>query len=238
MNFNDILAIWAKLQGKVLPSIRKGAEIQIIEVDYQNLRIVVASHRGRKSRPFAELDRVWKALSQQRTVHVDSVLSGSGSSRNQPETLFANLPVVEWMRFDRRKHLLLRDEATHANGTLREVDSVTAALVRAGTAGQLAPRGVEIVLPVSNIKEVARVLRDLTGVEGIAESQGEYLYRVGSVSLRVVREASVAEPFRGRIILRARGLLPTAGSSSAEVAGRKGQAVNVSDNFVVLDEDR
>lgn len=238
MNFNDMLSVWAKLKGQTLRSIRRGADIRIVDVDHEHSRVIVEGKSGKKSRSFPELERVWKALTQHKTVHVDSVLGGSGSSRNQPETLFANLPFVEWLLIDQKKHLLLKDEATHAAGTLREVDSIAAALIRTGAVDRLAPSEVEIVLPVSDIKAVSKVLRELTGVEGQPESPGEYVYQLGSVAVRVVRETSVDERFRGRSILRARGLHAVTGSTMAQAAGRQGQATDVSDQLVVLDEDR
>lgn len=60
---------------------------------------------------------------------MDTVLGGSGSSRNQPETILANLPYIEYTYIDRKKHLVLRDEPTHVIGTLKEVSLIEASRI-------------------------------------------------------------------------------------------------------------
>ncbi len=237
MTFNDVLAVWTGLKGRTLSSIRKGAELRIVDVDHAHQRIIVEGASGMRSRSFAELERVWLALKQRRTVHVDSVLGGSGSSRNQPETLFANLPFVEWLLVDRKKHLMLQDTNTHAPGTLLEVDTIAAALVRSRSIGPLAPNGLEIVLPVSDLKETARVLQGLTGRSAVPESPGEYVYELGPITVRVVSESAVDSSLRGRSIIRARGLKSVPGSKQGQVVGRRGKVVAVSEQLAILDED-
>src|SRR5690606_35913078 len=83
-----------------------------------------------RSRPFSELRRLWQALQMSPAIHVDSVLGGSGSSRNQPETILANLPYVEWFQYDGKKHLTLVGSPTHPNGTLKQLDPLRAQEIR------------------------------------------------------------------------------------------------------------
>src|SRR6185503_4271360 len=108
MKFSDVLSDIEKLKNKKLSSIRKGAEITIEEVDRTNDRLILTTARGKKkSRPLSEIQMLWERLCANAALHVDSALGGSGSSRNQPETILANLPYVEWLSNERKKHIAL-----------------------------------------------------------------------------------------------------------------------------------
>ena len=78
-----------------------------------------------------ELKRIWDAMQKEPAVHVDKVLNGSGTSRNQPETILANLPYIEWLRIDNKKHIAYVGESTHPFGTLQEMDPVKAVEIAA-----------------------------------------------------------------------------------------------------------
>ncbi|GAM70804.1 hypothetical protein JCM19236_2748 [Vibrio sp. JCM 19236] len=54
-------------------------------------------------------------------TNVDQALFGSGSSRNQPETIFANLPYIQHFRFKGKKHIFLRGASVHEFGSLSEL---------------------------------------------------------------------------------------------------------------------
>jgi hypothetical protein len=115
------------MQGRKLQSISGRSDIEVVEVDDEYIRLRNMSGEI-KSRPLAELRRVVDRLTLNMPVHVDSVLGGSGSSRNQPETLLANLPDVEWMKLDERKHLVWVGRKTHELGTLKKADLFTVKL--------------------------------------------------------------------------------------------------------------
>jgi len=66
-------------------------------------------------------------------VHVDEVLHGSGTSRNQPETILANLPYVEWLKLDNKKHIAFVGKNTHLYGTLKQMDSIPASNLNQST---------------------------------------------------------------------------------------------------------
>lgn len=74
--------------------------------------------------------KIWDQLCSKPAVHVDAVLGGSGSSRNQPETILANLPYIEWLRINNKKHIVFVGEATHDFGTLRQMDPIQAEQIR------------------------------------------------------------------------------------------------------------
>lgn len=107
MTFNDVKKDVIKLIGLDLESVRPGAGIRILNVDEEqgNLQLETVSGQVR-SRPLLELERIWNELQKSPAVHVDKVLNGSGTSRNQPETILANLPYIEWAKIHNKKHLI------------------------------------------------------------------------------------------------------------------------------------
>ena len=121
MSFDDVLKDIEGLIGLRLESIRPGAEIVVREVSSDEGRIELETAKGDvKSRPISELRRIWEALSNGTPVHIERVLGGSGSSRNQPETIFANLPYIEWMRHNGKKHIVNVGRNSHPPGTLKK----------------------------------------------------------------------------------------------------------------------
>jgi hypothetical protein len=201
MTFQDLLGIWNSLRGQRLESIRRGAALKIDDIDFGNQRVLVSGDHGQKSRPFTELERVWDALRHEGLIHVDSVLAGSGSSRNQPETLLAALPFVEWGVVNNRKHLILRDSETHAAGTLQKASPQS---VQKAVKDQRSKHRLElpeIVLPVADIKGTSQSLEKFAKREIEDEAPGEYSYAVGPLQIRIVSENQVDERYRGRVIL-------------------------------------
>lgn len=127
MNFTDVKNDVHKLIGLELNSISRSAAITIEDIDDEQERLIIRPKNGNsRSRPMDELKRIWDAMQKESAVHVDKVLNGSGTSRNQPETILANLPYIEWLRIDNKKHIAYVGESTHPYGTLREMDPVKA----------------------------------------------------------------------------------------------------------------
>ena len=113
-----------------LGSIRPGADITLTKVDFDGVKRELETSSGaRRSRPFSEIEAIIRSLNSEKVAHVDTVLGGSGSSRNQPETILANLPYIEYTYIDRKKHLVLRDEPTHELGTLKELSLIEASRI-------------------------------------------------------------------------------------------------------------
>lgn len=101
MNFTDVERDVHKLIGLELNSISRSAAITIENIDDEQERLIIRPKNGNsRSRPMDELKRIWDAMQKEPAVHVDKVLNGSGTSRNQPETILANLPYIEWLRID------------------------------------------------------------------------------------------------------------------------------------------
>lgn len=127
MNFTDVMKDIHKLVGLELNSIRPGAKITITDVDEERGSLILRTSSGQnRSRPIDELQKIWNEMMVKPAVHVEGVLHGSGTSRNQPETILANLPYIEWLKVDNKKHIAYVGKNTHAFGTLRQMDSVTA----------------------------------------------------------------------------------------------------------------
>ena len=127
MIFSEVAKDIKKLVGLELESIRPGAKITIIDVDIQKGNLILQTASGQKrSRPLDELRKIWEEMMLYPAVHVEGVLRGSGTSRNQPETILANLPYVEWLRIDNKKHIAYVKDNTHAFGTLKQMNSVEA----------------------------------------------------------------------------------------------------------------
>lgn len=125
MNFTDVIADTHKLIGLELDSIRPGAKITITEVDEERGSLMLRTSSGQnRSRPIDELQKIWNEMMVNPAVHVEGVLRGSGTSRNQPETILANLPYIEWLKIDNKKHIAYVGKNTHAFGTLRQMDPI------------------------------------------------------------------------------------------------------------------
>lgn len=118
MDWNETLEAVKKLVGKKLKSISGRADITVVSVDED--RVVVRSKDGVKKRPIKELHGLVKKLAKGKPVHVESAVHGSRSSRNQPETILANVPNVEWLKKKNRKHIVWVGKNTHEIATLKE----------------------------------------------------------------------------------------------------------------------
>jgi hypothetical protein len=177
MDFSDIINDLIKLEGIHLHSIRPGADITIRQVDVSQKKIIVESSTGKlQSRSFSEFQRIWEALLSAPAIRVEEVLNGSGSSRNQPETIFANLPYIQWLKIDNKKHIAYVKNATHPFGTIQQMDSINAALI--STAGDACTSSSVILVVTDNLGQSAKMITALTGAFGKADNEGNYLYNL------------------------------------------------------------
>jgi hypothetical protein len=173
MKFNDVVIDIRQLIGLKLESIKKGANIFIEEVDYSSLKVKTEAGDV-KSRSMQELEKIWKALNSNPVVHVDSVLGGSGSSRNQPETIFANLPYVEYLYVDGKKHLALVP-ASHKPGTIKQASNETFAGIKLRLSKLVQKGATSIIIVTDDLKAAAESMEDITGAKAIWEEDGLYL---------------------------------------------------------------
>jgi len=121
--YEFLLARLHELVGRELKSPGTAAGFIFYFLDERNSTLQLnVDDRGNKSRPLSEVWRIWSALHASPAVHVDSVLGGSSSSRNQPETIVASIPGVCYGIIDGRRHLVWVDEDLRPPGTLKELD--------------------------------------------------------------------------------------------------------------------
>lgn len=128
MTFDQLLDQIELLRGIWLQPLGKARRLKVEGVDRkaERVMITVEGEARVRSRSFAEFSKLLEALTSRPAVHVDSELAGSGSSRNQPETILANLPGIEHLRIAGKKHLAVVADRPRPYGTLREMDSVVA----------------------------------------------------------------------------------------------------------------
>lgn len=123
-SFYEVVQDLHHLIGLRIESIRPGAHLTIVDIDADSIHLNTTS--GYRSRSLNELKRIWDEMALRPAVHVDEVLHGSGTSRNQPETILANLPYVEWVVINNKKHIAFVGEPTHQYGSLKKMDPIKA----------------------------------------------------------------------------------------------------------------
>lgn len=185
MKFQEVISDIEKLYELNLQSIKKGAEITLHKVDRDNDRIELTTNTGKeKTRPLSEIQKVWEQLCKNQAVHVDKVLGGSGSSRNQPETILANLPYIEWFKFEAKKHIAFVGKHTHPYGTLKQMDEIRAEELREylkanSQRGILSSGLFEVVIVTSDISQAAQDIEKITGVPVVPVKPGIYIHELG-----------------------------------------------------------
>lgn len=126
MKFEDVIDYLEQMIGLDLQPINESNEtLVILDVDRDNSRYTVdrTNSTRKRTRTFSELRKILSVLNQKSYASVEQALNGAGSSRHQPETIFANFPCVEHFKYDKKKHLYLRDTNTHSIGTLKELSN-------------------------------------------------------------------------------------------------------------------
>ncbi|EBN3334017.1 hypothetical protein L420_01697 [Enterobacter hormaechei subsp. hoffmannii UCICRE 9] len=123
LNFEQVLNdIENLLFGKQLQPINPSTPpLCILSIERENGKYKVSSNSETKTRSLSELEAIFANLNIRGFCNVEQVLYGSSSSRNQPETIFANLPYIQHFKYEKKKHLLLRSHNVHDAATLSEV---------------------------------------------------------------------------------------------------------------------
>ena len=201
MKFEAVVDDIKRLVGKKLCSIRPGADIIITEVNVSDARVELTDSSGNKrSRSLLELRRVWEQLCIDKAVHVDSVLGGSGSSRNQPETILASLPYVEWLLLDGRKHISFVGTPTHALGTLKQMDNLVAHALRdANHAAQVVMPTAIIV--VENTRSISSCLESVSGLPPTTIAAGVYRHTHTDRNIWVANRTGLSSPLAAGVYL-------------------------------------
>lgn len=123
LNYEQVLNdIENLLFGKELQPINPNTSpLCITSIDRENGKYRILSNSEYKTRSLSELESIYSHLNIRGFCNVEQVLYGSSSSRNQPETIFANLPYIQHFKYKNKKHLLLRSHNVHEAATLSEV---------------------------------------------------------------------------------------------------------------------
>lgn len=121
---HDVLKdIETELVGKILHGISGAAsEFSIAEVDYANNNVVLDVQGKRKTWTFKRMEKVWLEMYYRPAANVEVVFGGSGSSRNQVETIFASLAYVLWLNVNAKKCIAYVGENVHPYGQLQRMD--------------------------------------------------------------------------------------------------------------------
>lgn len=183
MKFELVLEDLEKLRGQKLQRIGRGGAITLKEIRQGRTRgaaagdcLVIENAAGNQSTwPVETIRRLWETLCQKPAVHVDSFLHGSGSSRSHPETLLANLPYVEWLNIDNKKHIVYAGQATHAAATLRQVDSIVAEGVREKFVARAARKPLAVIL-TADLSAVTDALQQVSGSPPAALAPSVYKF--------------------------------------------------------------
>lgn len=190
MTFDEVKKDIIKLIGLNLESVKPGAGIRILSVDEEQGNLQLRTVAGQvRSRPLLELKRIWDELQKSPAVHVDKVLNGSGTSRNQPETILANLPYIEWAKIHNKKHLVLVNEPTHPYGTLLQMDRAAAAHLSAIIDDSHNNEEVAVVVVTADIKASIEYFQGFCGGVVSAKEQGVYLLQTNTCLIAFVTPA-------------------------------------------------
>jgi hypothetical protein len=173
--------------GLKLPSISGKTDITLSSVDADT--ISVRAQSGEKSRPTEELRRIVLKMDLGQPIHVDSVLFGSGSSRNQPETILANMPDVEWLNLNGRKHIVWVGKQTHELGTLKEIEEFEATQIRARFRGRgplTGRRPTSVLVLAKDPRKASKLLAAALQVSAPEPLAGGQAYRISTDSSEIL----------------------------------------------------
>ncbi|MCB5287742.1 MAG: hypothetical protein LHW64_08045 [Candidatus Cloacimonetes bacterium] len=191
-------------------------------------RIVLTDAKGGiRSRPFSEMEKIWEALVKVPAIHVDSVLQGCGSCRNQPETIFANLPYVSWLRINGRKHLALTPSKLHPLGMLLKMDSIESQRLlerideynRRANSSSLSRTSAIVI--TDRVKKMVDTLSNIIGGRCTSISAGVYQILDGDKNILILNQSIIPGSIK-------QGFYPVI-NSNFELSG-------VSNSFQILDK--
>ena len=193
MTFDKVIKDLKQMIGKKLHSIRPGAELVLNDIDVTQNRIVVTSSSGvTKTRPLNELKIIWQKLHEQPAVHVDEALHGSGTSRNQPETILANLAYIEWFKFNNKKHITYMGKNTHSFGSIKQMDEFNAEVLRDKLRGNNFDN-LSVIVITKDIAKTVNLYGNMTGILANPINSGIYLFNIAKSVIAFVSVEEIGE---------------------------------------------
>ncbi|ANQ17582.1 DUF262 domain-containing protein [Vibrio natriegens] len=214
MHFKDVLSDIEQLVGKQLLSLNpKTAPIYITKIVWEEKKYFVSSEAGDlgNARFFWELEAIWNDLLYKGFSSVDQALYGSGSSRNQPETILAHLPYIQHFRFKGKKHIFLRANPVHELGTLSELtgDELSTVLSK-----------IDNYFELSNQKVFLRnneILKSLETVQRRVEDGASHASISGELDLAIKKLMSLQSDVDDSIVTLKNELQVMLGQSTSDV---------------------
>lgn len=173
-NFNEVIQDLHHLIGLRIESIRPGAHLTIQDIDTDSIHLDTTS--GYRSRSLNELKRIWDEMALRPAVHVDEVLHGSGTSRNQPETILANLPYVEWVVINNKKHIAYVGDSTHQYGSLKKMDPIKADEIKQRLNAEKSASKIVSLVVSSDLSGAVEILKQIDIGVVTAVTSGVYQY--------------------------------------------------------------
>ncbi|AZR82961.1 DUF262 domain-containing protein [Thiomicrospira sp. S5] len=138
-NFEDVILDIENLVGMELQAINPMTPDIVIESwNINDGKYIVKQKDSNKTynRNFKEIQTIFLELTKNGYCSVEQALQGSYSSRHHPETIFCNLPSIQYFKFERRKHLILRQETQHSYGEIQELPAKEQRSVKASIVAQ------------------------------------------------------------------------------------------------------
>jgi len=225
MKFDEVINDIKKLVGIKISSIRAGADITLLDVNASDSCLELKdSATYCRSRPLSELRRIWEQLSLHKAVHVDSVLKGSGTSRNQPETILANLPYIEWLIIDGRKHISFVGKSTHTLGTLKQMDAMAAHALRSSFHA-VKNNIPSVIIIADNALSTSSDIEGITGLSPIAKTLGVYAHNHFDHEVLVVNTSSMQQPLSPGAYIVINGKSPPSNTKTITIANTEYQLV-------------
>ena len=132
-NFEEILSDIKKLKDLPLHAINKSTgTLVLLEVDIDKKKYYVKTPESTRivHRGINKLESIWNTLQRDGFASVEQALRGSNSNRHNPETIFANLPYIQFFYFNRKKHLILREKNIHPLGEISELSPTELRIVK------------------------------------------------------------------------------------------------------------
>ena len=238
MNFSQVLADLQQLVNVQIQSIRPGASLIIRRIDSLNGRISLVTAAGDvKERSLDELRKVWNALVSSPAIRVEEVLQGSGSSRNQPETILANLPYVEWARINGKKHISFVGQSTHPFGTLKQMGGIQSDLVAQRLNQLSGPRlPVQLVIVASDLASSSNELSNILGSSPSPDSVGVYRWVARGGASVLLSDGRCGLPDGMYPVLQSTSH-PTSNFSTVEIGGDHYSRISLNGHTVLVESN-
>ncbi|MEN6635237.1 MAG: hypothetical protein ABFC56_05270 [Clostridiaceae bacterium] len=148
--------------------------------DDKNCLLLRTTQNQIKSHPYGELEVIWEELMRQPAVHVERVLHGSRTSRNQPKTILANLPYIEWLKLSNMKHIAYIGKSSHPFGTLKQMNALQAADIAARISSPAIFEGYSALVVTKDLNGSISAMRCLGGGATDLVCQGAYSLKTPS----------------------------------------------------------